>query len=471
MKVLLAVSGGRDSVAMAHLLLGDGSRAGLRAALPASVDGFAIAHCNFNLRPGDCDRDQRFVEQLANNYGVPFFTTSFNTQAFAAANGYSIEEAARQLRYRFFADICHQHGYACVATAHHRDDSIETFFLNLFRGTGIAGLHGIRPISEMMVDGQRLTVVRPMLTFSRADIDRYVEENHLQYVEDYTNHELDARRNRIRLQLMPLLRELYPSIDETMQSNIDRLFDTELIYRAHIDLLRSRLIHPYIPILPTLPPNLQTLEIPIEELREFGVRSSEFGDITAAPGQLRTQNSELRTILYELLRLYDFNAEVAPSLLRRLDGPSGALFHSPTHTAELHRGKIIIFEKVENSEFGVQNSELQLPHPDNSELRSPLSELSILINGDNFRQPFTVRPWRDGDRFRPFGMKGTRLVSDFLKDKGLPLLERQYVRLLVDADGQPVWLIGLRADERTRITADTVNILKISCSRTANLSH
>ena len=242
-KVLLAVSGGRDSVVMTDLFH--------RAGIP-----FEIAHCNFNLRPGDCDRDEAFVRRMAERYGVACHVASFDTRAEAAATGESIEEAARRLRYEYFAQLS-----PLVATAHHRDDSIETFFLNLFRGTGIAGLHGIRPNSQFSILNSQFSIVRPMLCFSRADIDAYVAEHGLEYVEDYTNAELDARRNRIRHQLMPLLRELYPSVDDTMQANIERLHDTELIYRTYIDELRQRLIQPCPSRVPYLDLQMQAIDL------------------------------------------------------------------------------------------------------------------------------------------------------------------------------------------------------------------
>lgn len=423
--VLLAVSGGRDSVVLAHLMHNSDQR-------------IAIAHCNFHLRLGDCDRDQLFVKSLAEGYGVPFFTTDFDTKGFADEHGYSVEEAARLLRYRFFADICRQHGFDCVATAHHRDDSIETFFLNLFRGTGIAGLHGIRPQSELLIQDYELTIIRPLLDYSRADIDTYVREHNLQYVEDYTNYQLDARRNRIRLQLIPLLRELYPSIDTTMQANIDRLYDAELIYRAYVDELRSRLVRPYKPMLPTL--RLDAVEIDISRLE------SEIRRIGAG-----------QTIMFELLRPYGFNADTAATILRSLDAPSGAMFHSGSHTAELHRGLLIIVPDITPIPPEITTEEAQL----HTQAIIHSGNQSIVVDADNVRQPFTLRLWRDGDRFRPFGMKGSRLVSDFLKDLGMPQVERRHVHILVDNEGQPVWLVGLRPDERTRVTYATTRVLNI----------
>lgn len=358
-QVLLAVSGGRDSICMVRLMHDAGYP-------------FAIAHCNFHLRPGDCDRDQAFVSRLADDMGVAFHTVDFDTADFAAANNMGIEEAARVLRYRWFADLCCRQGFAAVATAHHRDDSIETFFLNLFRGTGIAGLHGIRPVSNLTMPDVRLTVVRPLLCFSRADIDRYVDSRAIAYVDDSTNALLDARRNRIRLQLMPLLRELYPSVDDTMVANIERLHDTELLYRQYIDLLRAQYVRPYTSCLPYLPFQMISIDLP-----------------ALAAGQW-----PLPTLLFELLRPYGFNSAIVADILAADEG--GKLFYSASHEAELHRGRLLVAPKV-----------------DPASGRHPLS----------------------GDRIRPHKKGGTRLLSDYLKDMGLSRIERRHVLLQVDPDG------------------------------------
>lgn len=359
-EVLLAVSGGRDSVCMAHLFH--------QARIP-----FAMAHCNFNLRPGDCDRDEAFVRRLADDYHVPFYTIAFDTRAFAASHHLGIEEAARQLRYGFFHDLCVDHGYRYVATAHHRDDSIETFFLNLFRGTGIAGLHGIRPISELKIKNEELRIIRPMLCFSRADIDRYVEEYHLEYVEDSTNSELDARRNQLRLRLMPLLRELYPSVDDTMAANIERLHNTELIYKEHIESLRDKLVNPYPSRLSELP---------------FGIKAIALND----PGITSS-------VLFELLRPYGFNGSQVSDILAATE--NGKLFFSATYVAELHRGRLLVAPWVE-------------PAPG----RHPMP----------------------GDRIKL--KKGSRLLSDYLKDLGLSRIERRHLLLDSPHGDEPVGTVA-----------------------------
>ena len=361
-EVLLAVSGGRDSVCMAHLF----HQAGFR---------FSVAHCNFHLRPGDCDRDEAFVRQLAADYGVPCYVASFDTRAVASATGESIEEAARRLRYEYFSQLLAHSAnpMAAVATAHHRDDSIETFFLNLFRGTGIAGLHGIRPMSELRMKDEELRIIRPLLGFSRGDIDRYVEENHLSYVEDLTNYELEARRNQLRHRLMPLLRELYPSFDDTMAANIERLHDTEVIYKEYIETLRSRYIKPYPSRLPHLP---------------FGLLSL---DLLSLCSHISILNSQF-SILFEFLHPYGFNASQVSNILSAQE--NGKLFYSSTHVAELHQGRLLLAPRVEP----VQG-------------RHPLP----------------------GDRIRV--KKGSRLLSDYLKDMGFSRIERQHVLIHDDADG------------------------------------
>ncbi len=381
-EVLLAVSGGRDSVCLAHLFHS--------AAIP-----FAVAHCNFHLRPGDCDRDEAFVRRLAQDYGVACHVASFDTRAAAAAAGQSVEEAARDLRYRFFASLS-----PLVATAHHRDDSVETFFLNLFRGTGIAGLHGIRPVSEMSIGNVELRIVRPMLCFSRADIDAYIDDNHLDFVEDHTNALLDARRNQIRHRLMPLLRQLYPSIDRTMADNIGRLYDTELVYKDYIESLRSSLVTRHPSPVPDLPFEILSLDLP--SLRsQFSILNSQF------------------SILFELIHPFGFNASQVSDILRATE--NGKLFYSATHIAELHGGRLLIA-------------------PETSSLRPGEESHRMAVGEDS-----VTRPWQPGDRIRL--KKGSRLVSDYLKDLGLSRIERRYV--LVDVDGQDrvLSIVGLAIGE------------------------
>ena len=422
-RVLLAVSGGRDSVCMAHLMHAAGYR-------------IAMAHANFHLRPGDCDRDQDFCRRLADELGADFYTTDFDTRAVAQANGMSIEEAARELRYQWLADLCHRHRYLSVATAHHRDDSIETFFLNLFRGTGIAGLHGILPVSRPTACDASFTVIHPMLCFSRSDIDRYVAEHHITYVEDSTNSELDARRNRIRHRLMPLLRELYPSIDATMAANIQRFTDVEEVYRTYVDNLADHL----------------------EEwvYSPFGFRYSVFKLSDLAT--LRPQG----TLLYELLQPFGFSAAVVDDIVAALPAArTGSSFLSPWCEAVIDRGRLLVADRDEDA----------VPQVDSAAVaRDEVPYLGFgretrtveYIDADSVRQPFTLRRWQQGDRMQPLGMQHQRLVSDVLKDAKINLLEKRRVHVLVDADGRIVWLAGVRLDHRYRVTDATRSVLSLT---------
>lgn len=428
-KVLLAVSGGRDSVCMAHLFHAAG--------LP-----FAIAHCNFNLRPGDCDRDQEFVSRLAACYGVPFFTTSFDTKAYAESHAQSIEEAARDLRYGYFSRLCCDEGFRYVATAHHSDDSVETFFLNLFRGTGIAGLHGIRPSSSR--DG--MTLIRPMLCFSRREIDDYVRSNGLVYVEDVTNSQLDARRNRIRLQLMPLLRELYPSVDATMLANMERLQQVEEVYFNSIAEVRRCLEHS-----DRSPYGFPYCWYNRDELLALSPR---------------------RTLVYELLRRYDFSATAIDNIVQALvDSQTGTRFLSPRYMAVVDRDRLLVAEQSflpATPEVDIQPlGRDQLPP---SAFGNAGRDIEY-IDADLVRQPLTVRQWRAGDRFYPFGMSHQRRLSDFLKDSKINIFEKYCIFVLVDADDRIVWVIGHRADNRFRITDATQRVLRLSLRHDAGHAH
>ena len=423
-KVLLAVSGGRDSMCMAHLFL--------RAGIP-----FAIVHCNFHLRPGDCDRDQEFVRRFAEELGVEFYTTDFYTRQFASQNDYSIEAAARRLRYGYFFNLCREHNFRYIATAHHRDDSIETFFLNLFRGTGIAGLHGIQPLTERPL----MTLIRPMLCFSRQDIDDYVVQHSVSYVEDSTNSSLEHRRNQIRHRLMPLLRELYPSVDTTMVANMERLRQVEAIYDNAVSELGERL--------------RQTATSPFG----FDYDYFELDDLRELDPQ--------RTLFFELLRPYGFSAAVVDDIIAALPrAQSGTRFFSPTYMAAIDRDRLVLVDYSFLTSFKVDTTPLspdQLPNLGSEE------KTVEYIDADRVHLPLTVRRWRPGDRFYPLGMKQQRRLSDFLKDCKVNIFEKYCVQLLVDADDRIVWVIGLRADNRFRVTPATRRCLRLSATSSHNI--
>lgn len=418
-QVLLAVSGGRDSVTLCDLM----ARAGY---------DFAIAHCNFHLRPGDCDRDEAFVRQLAANYGALFFVTQFDTVDYAKEHGLSIEEAARTLRYDYFFRLCRDEHFDAVATAHHRDDAIETFFINLLRGTGVSGLHGIKVRNG--------NVVRPMLCFSRNDVDNYVKERGLHFVEDTTNAETQFLRNRIRHQVLPLFRDISPSFDETMDGNMARLREVEQLYKLVVDDDRARLLKP----------------------NESGFAV----DIMAVRGLV-----PLKTRLFELLRPFGFNSAVVDDILSALDSQSGKQFFSASHRILKDREQLLIepFGDNDVSEYLIDRIEERPQLPIAMSMRISeyhgesvrLAENEAWYDYDRVHFPLTLRRWRHGDRFVPFGMKGSRLVSDFFSDMKLSLSEKEQTWLLCDAEGRILWVVGKRASGIARVDSDTRQVMQL----------
>ena len=425
-QVLLAVSGGRDSVALAEL----SSRAGLC---------FAIAHCNFHLRECDCDRDEQFVRRLAVHYNVPCHVAQFDTNEYAHSHGLSVEEAARELRYSFFEQVCQTNRYDLIATAHPRDDAVETFFINLLRGTGIAGLHGIK-----LRNGN---VIRPMLCFGRADIDSFVRDNNLQYVEDYTNSQPLYLRNRIRLQLIPLLRELSPSFDNTMQDNLGRLAEVESVYRYALQQLHDDLVST----------NENQVCIDIKKLKKYDF---------------------FPTILFELLRPYGFTSSVTADIARSIDGRSGLRFFSDAYCVVKDRDRLLVVDNSNNSSdydevFTIESSCTMLEYPLSLVFQRgiagdwplKMSQSEVCFDVDKLKFPLTLRHWRHGDRFRPFGMQGSRLVSDYFTDIKMDVEGKKHVWILCDANDRIIWIVNHRASAIASVTQSTKNILKISLNK------
>ena len=432
-RLLVALSGGIDSAVLCRLL----HEAGFH---------FDVAHCNFHLRPGECDRDEAFVRSIASSYGVECHVAQFDTTTYAAAHSLSIEDAARQLRYAFFRRLAEQQGYSPVVTAHHADDSTETFFLNLMRGTGISGLHGILPSH----DG----IVRPLLPFSRRQIEAYAAANNVAHVDDSTNADTRYRRNAIRHRLMPLLRSISPSIDDVMQANISRMRDVELVYRNAIAALRLRLL-------------------------------STEGDTTVIDFQALLGTPEPRlTYLYELIAPYGFSAHDAQTLLSLPPSSSGQQLLSPTHKLIKNRYQLLITNaKAETQsescnaddaerlislsssnnccELRIANSRLLLTLQYGESMPSCFRQApdSALINADSLAWPLHLRRWREGDRFQPFGMKGTQLLSDYFSDHKFSLLQKEQALLLTDNNGIILWLVGHRAAEQARVTPATKVVL------------
>lgn len=412
-KHLVAVSGGADSVALLLIL----------KRLDYDVEA---AHCNFHLRGQESDRDEAFVRSLCDREGVTIHLSHFDTTTYAELHQVSIEMAARELRYRYFEQLRQDIGAVEVCVAHHQDDAVETLLMNLVRGAGIHGLTGIRPRNGH--------VVRPLLCVSRSDIEDYLCSMGQDYVTDSTNLVPDVVRNKLRLQVLPLLRELNPAASENMAKTARRLADVETLY----DLTVRRLA---------------------DEVTVDG----------AIDVEALLQGPAPESVLYELLTPKGFNPVQVEQVFGSLTGPSGRVFCSPTHEVVVDRGRLIVEERHETLPTMKIPETGTYHYMDGLKLRFSTTETQKIsktsdcatLDADKARFPFVIRPVQTGDRFQPFGMEGSRLVSDFLTDRKYSVLEKRRQLVVTDATDNIVWLVGERVDQRYAVSADTRRVLEI----------
>lgn len=415
--VLVALSGGADSVALACVLQDLGYK-------------IEAAHCNFCLRGAESDRDEAFATDFCQRRKIVLHRRCFSTHAYAHEHHVSIEMAARTLRYDFFEQLLQERELDCVAVAHHREDNTETVLLNLLRGTGIRGLRGIQ-----YRNGK---VVRPLLDVSRQEIEDYLAECHQDYVTDSTNLQDEVQRNKIRLNVMPRMREIYPNADESIHQGARRLSDAFRIYEYGMDLLMQQVVHGN--------------RILLEELNR-----------TPAP----------ETVLYEILNRMDFNPAQVAAIYEQQGGESGKVYESATHRL-LRDREALVFEKkavrpvrlekvlplegimrvTDDVTFLISRSSYSSGGP------LPREKNVICMDLDKVEFPLVVRTPQTGDRFMPFGMKGMKLVSDFLTDLKKNVFEKER-QLLVCSGDKIAWVVGERPDDRFRVTEHTRHILRI----------
>ena len=422
-RILLTVSGGVDSMVMLSLFVRCGYAVG-------------VAHCNFQLRGAESDEDEVLVREEAARCGVPFYNRRFETAAEMERTGESMEMAARRLRYAWFDELSHAEGYTAVAIAHHADDSIETFFINLLRGTGLRGLTGI----SIQVG----KVVRPLLFASRREILEYAAANPIPYREDSSNRSTKYLRNKIRLGLIPRIREINPKFTSLMCRNLARLTDAQLFINHGI-----------------------------ERIRETAVTSSEGIDTIHLDRIDPAFPQEF--VIYELLNsAYGFKGDVIDALCRALgQGASGRRFYARDHVAVTDRGRILVApiapddECLTTVEKGAPrsycgNAVLYYEYCDIDTIKNfGVPEQIAQVDADRLQFPLTLRRWREGDWFIPFGMTGRKKVSDFLIDAKVSLPEKQRQFVLLSGE-EIVWLVGRRIDDRYRLTSETENVLRIT---------
>ena len=402
-KVLVALSGGADSVALLRVLL----RLGYAC---------EAAHCNFHLRGEESVRDERFVRALAERLGVPLHIIHFDTNAYAASHNVSVEMAARELRYDWFAKLRQECGAKVVAVAHHRDDSVETFLLNLVRGTGINGLQGIRP-----VNGE---VVRPLLCVSRAEILDYLSSLGQDYVTDSTNLQDEFVRNKLRLHVIPMLETVNPSVVETIDRTAGRLAEVAEVYRRAMD----------------------------EAVKRVACGED------ALDGTALLREAAPRSVLYEALRPLGVNASQLDDVFRCLqEGESGKVFRTPAYMLLTDHG-VLRWKRCGEAERvpSLRQERIAAVAP----FAVPKDPQFAYIDADKIAGELVLRKWRSGDRFVPFGMTGFKSVRNYLRDCKKSLFEKE--RQMVVCSGEDiVWLVGERADNRFKVTPTTCSVLKL----------
>jgi len=418
-KLLIAISGGIDSVVLTHLL----------SALNFNI---SLAHCNFNLRNTESDLDTVFVKKVAKELKIKCFTTSFETKKIAQENKESTQVTARNLRYNWFQEILEAHNFDYVLTAHHADDNLETFLINLTRGSGLDGFTGIPEING--------NIIRPLLKFSRIEILSYAKENKLSWREDKSNAATKYVRNKIRHKILPVLKEINPSLLDTFSKTLENLKESKQLIDDSIEEISKKVI-----------------------LKEHGVVKFRIHEIQ--------QLSNPKAYLYELLKGHNFTE--FKDIYNLLAAQSGKQVFSKTHALLKDREFLILSEvailneqqKTQELAFHISEDLCKITDPiqltfEKVTAQSVQNKSTIYVSKESLTFPLIVRKWQNGDYFYPEGMQGKKKLSKYFKDEKLSLLEKQNTWLLCNADDTIIWIIGMRKDNRYSLKSN-LEITKI----------
>ena len=418
-RILLAVSGGIDSMVMTHLFLQLGIEIG-------------IAHCNFSLRARESDKDEEMVRKYAADHNIPFYFNRFETKAFAKKRGLSVQMAARELRYTWFEEIRKENRYDTIAVAHNLNDNIETLIINLTRGTGITGLTGMRPASNR--------IIRPLLFATRQNITGYCNQHRIIFREDKSNADTKYTRNKIRHLIIPVLKEINPSIETTLNETAERFTGINEIVSEYISGLRERIS---------------------EQKMEF---------ITFNISLLKTHLHN-KAVLFELFKPYGITNVMLKDLMTLIDGKTGGQIFTNTHRIIKNRKELIVshedigkvtfyiiknipgFRKVPGiTSAGYVNI--------TDKFEIPSDPFIACIDSEKVSFPLMIRKWKAGDHFYPLGMKQKKKLSDYFIDNKYSRLDKENIYIL-ESDEKIVWIIGDRIDNRFRITKSTKKALII----------
>ena len=432
---LVALSGGADSVALLLCLRELGYRV-------------EAVHCNFNLRGEESLRDEQFCEDLCQRENIPFHKVHFDTQAYADLHKVSIEMAARELRYRYFFQLKEALGADGVCVGHHKEDSVETILINLVRGTGLSGLMGIRPRNH--------DVIRPLLCVTRQEIEDYLHQHAVSFVTDSTNLIDDVVRNKIRLNVLPQLSEINPSVTDAILTTANHLYEVEAIVQESLkEVLRKAVNF----INSSTQVSLNSLNNEPFQLDLSVVRSF------PSPSYL----------LFYILKPLGFSSSQISEMVSHLDGQTGQLWYSPSHEITHDRGVFMVLPRE-----GAEPRQLVIPetgryvYDEQLSLRlterglTPSSNVSfskvptvVDLDASSIRFPLILRRVAEGDRFTPLGMRGTQLVSDFLTNLKRNRFEKRNQLVLLDATGTILWVLGLRINDRFKLTPQSTSCLQI----------
>lgn len=411
-KILVGVSGGIDSIVLCELMAMTGVN-------------FGIAHFNFMLRGEEADMDEKFVIDLAKKYNVPFFSKHYNAQNYASEQKVSVQMAARELRYDWFEELRQTHAYNYVAVASHQGDEIETVLLNLIKGTGLAGLHGIYP--------KRGAIIRPLLFANREEIREFAADHVIMFREDSSNASMKYVRNKIRHRVIPVLNEINPSLTETFSHTIAHIREAESFIKYQIH-------------------SLQLIENDVDGMR---INVSKL-----------TGNPFAEFVLFEILKDYGFSRDNTNDMLAPHATVSGQRYEAPFYEANLSRGQLFIRQKMA----------LQVAQPIQIEEATKVAEgysfevknysdftlirdnTIAILDWDKLNFPLTLRSWQQGDKFIPLGMVGYKKISDLLTDLKLNTFQKQNIKVIEDATQNIVWVVGVRIDDRYKIGENTKSV-------------
>ncbi|UPT68088.1 MAG: tRNA lysidine(34) synthetase TilS [Sphingobacteriales bacterium JAD_PAG50586_3] len=420
--LLAAVSGGIDSMVLLHILQNTGHK-------------LSVAHCNFKLRGDEADADEAFVRAYCKKNNLPLHAESFNTKDIAKQSGESIQMAARRLRYDWFNALLLAHEYAFVATAHNANDVAETFFVNLSRGTGLSGLTGIKP--------KMGNVVRPLLFATRADIEAYAKANKIKWRDDSSNQSVKYRRNLIRHKVIPIFENINPSFNQSIIKTIARLEQSNAVLKQFMDAALEEVI------------------------------SEKDGKIYISIKHIK-KLKPLSLYLFELLHPYGFNAEQVEDIEQCLSHQSGQRFIAEEYELLHDRDFLIICPKKERDEreytIEIDTKQVTTPVKLAFSVKTYTAKINLkqpanvaILDFDKLTFPLTLRRWRVGDKFQPFGMSKGKLLSDFFKDSKLSKDEKDDLWIL-ESNGKIAWIVGHRADNRFRVDDKTKLVVTITCT-------